>query len=164
MDLPHKAEIAAWIRLQSTNDTLRLVRLVLGSSEIPQPNVDVSRDAYDYEAAFSEIISDRYGPLSQYVGLTTKQRRALIRLNLYTVFVNGNQYEKNQVLMDKADLKDLNDAAVDSGGGMDSPDFNQPTESVSQPPIPGPSIAETNGWTELITAEIPGDVIEACQQ
>ena len=150
-----------WILSQDTRDTVELrnraaLKPVL--SVTPQPPLVVDREAYSHELVIRDIVQARYGPLSDYVGLTAKERFDLLRSRIDSAYNSAaTQEAKNQAIYDAQTIKSVNDAAKDEGGGMSHPLFLQPTISVAQPDIIvyGDSPAEANGW-----GYVTGDRIE----
>ena len=144
-------KISEWKATQTENDTLRLVVLATTKPEIrtPQPDIVQEREAYVYETEIRDIVNARYGPLSQYAGLTAKARYLLLRSNIKAAYdAATDQAGRNQAMYDAQDIKSLNDQAKEVNGGMSHDDFLTENESIPQPDIVtyGQSPAEINGW------------------
>ena len=150
-----------WILTQDTRDTVELRNRAAARpivSVTPQAPLVIAREAYSHELVIRDIVQARYGPLSDYIGLTAKERFDLLRTRLDAALnVAAIQAAKNQVMYDAQTIKSVNDAAKDEGGGMSHPLFLQPTISVAQPDIIeyGQSPSEANGW-----GSVTGDMIE----
>ena len=149
-----------WIQTQDTRDTVKLRNLATTRQEesrTPQPPIDEPREAYSHEVVIRDIVQARYGPLSDYAGLTPKARFDLLRARMDAAYAAGDQAGKNQALFDATTIKSVNDMAKEEGGGMSHPLFLHPTISVPQPDIIvyGESPAEVNGW-----GSVTGDDIE----
>ena len=150
-----------WILSQDTRATVELRNRAAARpiiSVTPQPPLVVDRDAYIHELVIRDIVQARYGPLSDYTGLTTKERFDLLRARIDSAYNSAaTQAEKNQAIYDAQTIKSVNDMAKDEGGGMSHPLFLHPTISVAQPDIIvyGESPAEANGW-----GYVTGDRIE----
>jgi hypothetical protein len=150
-----------WIQTQDTRDTVELrnranARPIISTT--PQPPIDVPREAYSHEVVIRDIVHARYGPLSDYAGLTPKERFDLLRSRMDAAFAAAlDQAGKNQALYDATTIKSVNDMAKDEDGGMSHPNFLQENDAVPQPDIIeyGQSPAEENGW-----GSVTGDMIE----
>ena len=150
-----------WILTQDTRDTVELRNRAAARpivSVTPQPPLVVDRDAYSHELVIRDIVQARYGPMSDYAGLTAKERFDLLRSRIDSAYNSAaTQAAKNQAIYDAQTIKSVNDMAKDEGGGMSHPLFLHPTISVPQPDIIeyGQSPSEVNGW-----GSVTGDMIE----
>ncbi len=158
-------EIKAWIATQPTRDTSELRRLVHVKPEVsrtPQADLQVEREAYSYEVAIRAVVVARYGPLSQYAGLSVKERFMLLRTNLKAAYdAASDQTGRNQAMYDAQDIKGLNDQAKEVSGGMSHASFLDQYNAVPRPDIVvyGQSPAEANSW-----GTVTGDDIEAAMR
>lgn len=114
----------------------------------------VARGAYDFEEAIRDIVVARYGPLSQYSGLSVKDRFFLLRANLKAALTDAvDQPARNQVLHDGQDIKSLNDMAKEREGGMSHSSFLvESLDVISHSVSYGQSRAQAIGILDKITS------------
>ena len=158
-----------WIREQTTSDTHELYKLATTRPSVsvtPQPSIHVPREAYSHEVIIRDIVQARYGPLSDYAGLTDKERFDLLRSRLAAAFTSGpTQADKNQALFDATTIKAVNDIAKEEDGGMSHADFLTATIELPQADVIdyGKSPVEEYG-TDSSWDNLSGDTIEAAQR
>ena len=152
---PNAAAIKTWIRQHGLTDTIKIVRALLIERPVTGTTPATERPRHDALTRFCltrlNALRDEYTAITD--GMSYAQVQAVV-VAAYTAAANTTA-ARDKVVIDRADFMAIMLTLKSHLKG-------NPDETVALPgrPIFGDSVAEANGWSELLAPNDPARVIE----